>query len=263
MRTSCLILLFITLSSCGKLGEDISNNSASKQSSALLRVFYGSMTKMKVGVFYEPGAEPYTSNFIIGKKAWDILEDNMTALYVQRSQGMTYEIPKALSQMTQIAAQGRGVWDASSLKSLANTLNFGNSAGSNGEFTIIFVKGTYQGNNNIIGVSINGTTTIAIFKDVVEAITSNETQDVKTYTEQFTIVHEMGHALGMVNNGVGVRSNHHDAAHGAHCSNSDCVMNWVNEGGKEVLDFATRFILSGRNTAFGSQCLDDVQHFNP
>ncbi|MFT6070013.1 MAG: putative Zn-dependent protease [Bacteriovoracaceae bacterium] len=260
MKFSILILLFI-LSSCGNVAEESSQST--KQTSAHLRVFYGSMTKMKVGVFYEPGAEPYTSDFIFGKKAWDVLEDNMSSLYDQRPQVVSYEIPKSLGEMNQMVAQNRATWDSASLRSLASSLGFGNSSGANGEFTLLFVKGTFQGNNNIIGVSITGTTTIAIFKDVVKAITSGETQDTKTYTEQFTIVHEMGHALGLVNNGVDIRSDHHDAAHGAHCSNSDCVMNWVNEGGKEILDFAARFILSGRNTAFGSQCLDDVKHYNP
>ena len=263
MKLTWLFLIFLIFSSCGKLYEESSSINTGKQSSALLSIFYGSMTKMKVSVFYEPGAEPYTSNFILGKKAWDILEDNMSTLYTQRAQAVSFEIPKNLGDMNQIPVQGTSVWDANSLKALGNSLASNISSGTNGEFTIIFVKGTYQGNNNIIGVSLTGTTTIAIFKEVVTAITSGEAQDAKTYTEQFTIVHEMGHALGMVNNGVDVKSNHHDAAHGAHCSNSDCVMNWVNEGGKEVLDFAARFIISGRNTAFGSQCLDDVKNFNP
>jgi predicted Zn-dependent protease len=263
MKAIIYSLIFLLVISCGKFGEEGGDPYPTKQSSALLKVFYGSMSKMNVGVFYEPDAEPYTSDFIIGKKAWDILEDNMRSLYSQRSQTVSFEIPKTLAEMTQIAPQGRSVWDSSSLRSLGSSLGLGNSKGGNGEFTIIFVKGTYQGNNNIIGVSITGTTTIAIFKDVIKSITSGQAQDTKTYTEQFTIVHEMGHALGMVNNGVSVRSNHHDAEHGAHCSNSDCVMNWVNEGGKEILDFAGRFILSGRNTAFGPQCLDDVKHYNP
>ncbi|MBK24425.1 MAG: hypothetical protein CME70_10555 [Halobacteriovorax sp.] len=258
-----VLMLFIFLTSCGTETAGGNKFIPSQQTSELLKVFFSSMTQLNVGVFYEPGAEPFTQSFITGKKAWDVTEDNMKALYDQRSQSVTYSIPKDLNQMTALPSQNRAIWDYQSLVELNNSLSFGSSSGPTAEFSIIYVRGTFEGNSNVIGVSLTGTTIIAIFKDVVNSMTSSETQDVKNYVEQFTVVHELGHALGLVNNGVPLTSNHHDSAHGSHCSNSSCVMNWVNEGGKEFVDFIKNYIISGRNTAFGSECLQDVRSFNP
>ena len=74
-----------------------------------------------------------------------------------------------------------------------------------------------------IGVSLTGTTVIAIFKDVIESSGVRSDGIVPKFIEQSTIVHELGHALGLVNNGVSISSDHHDADNGAHCINDICV----------------------------------------
>ena len=90
----------------------------------------------------------------------------------------------------------------------------------------------------MIGFSINDTPIIAVFKDVV--VTSGGPA-VQKFVEQSTLVHEMGHALGFVNNGVPLASSHQDSVHGAHTVNSNCIMYWLNEGASDMAAFVQQF----------------------
>ena len=76
--------------------------------------------------------------------------------------------------------------------------------------------------NRILGINLDGTPTIAIFKPVIESASNSRTE--KALIEQSTIVHEIGHAIGLVNKGVRATTAHHDTANGAHCTNEGCVM---------------------------------------
>lgn len=134
---------------------------------------------------------------------------------------------------------------------------------------MVFLKGYFERDGKpdegVIGVSLSGTTIIAMFKDVITSTGSNANGLVPKYVEQSTLVHEMGHALGLVNNGVVLQSEHHDKEHGAHCSNKDCVMHWLNEGKDAAVTFVQEYIKSGRSDVvlFGSQCLEDTASFKP
>jgi hypothetical protein len=65
--------------------------------------------------------------------------------------------------------------------------------------------------------------------------------------EESVIAHELGHVLGLVNNGVGMQQPHQDAPHGAHCDDEGCLMYWAVETdligdllGQGVPDFDAR-----------------------
>ncbi len=74
--------------------------------------------------------------------------------------------------------------------------------------------------------------------------------------EGYTLVHEIGHMLGLVNNGVPMVAWHEDLSHPAHDTNSDSVMWWkvnISAIGPSIgdPDFAQ----------FGPECIADVQAF--
>ncbi|MEN0059089.1 MAG: hypothetical protein AAGB31_09655, partial [Bdellovibrio sp.] len=114
----------------------------------------------------------------------------------------------------------------------------------------------------VIGVSLTGTPIIAIFKDVVQSTSGNPNGAVPKFVEQSTMVHEMGHALGFVNNGVPMVTSHQDTAHGAHTTNSNCVMYWLNEGTSDLTQFVLHYINSGNTVMWGSQVLQDAQAYS-
>ncbi len=109
----------------------------------------------------------------------------------------------------------------------------------------------------MLGVSIGGTGVIAMFKPVVETL--GVLPLVRHFGEQTTLIHEFGHALGLVDNGLPLSSEHLDPEHRAHCEHSDCVMYWANEGVADLADFVSRYVASGDSVVFGPDCRADVQ----
>ncbi|MBI4818497.1 MAG: hypothetical protein HY791_19680 [Deltaproteobacteria bacterium] len=71
--------------------------------------------------------------------------------------------------------------------------------------------------------------------------------------------HEVGHVIGLVDNGLEMVANHRDAEHGAHDVNDDCVMYWAYEGAG-VLDVLGARFNSGQESALGfdDACRADV-----
>ena len=84
------------------------------------------------------------------------------------------------------------------------------------------------------------------------------------YIEQSTLVHEMGHALGLVNTGLPMDVAHQDTAHGPHCNNPDCVMYWLNEGASDLRGYIIRLLLPGNTRfpiLFDDKCLEDSRKY--
>lgn len=76
--------------------------------------------------------------------------------------------------------------------------------------------------------------------------------------EQATLIHEFGHAIGLVNNGVPLASQHQDTAHGAHCTNDRCVMFWQVEGANDAAQFVRDAVIGNDTILWGDECLMDV-----
>jgi predicted Zn-dependent protease len=245
-RASILLLFFIC--GCGQthkkssdVMQDISNLYSSPQ--------------IKVSVYYESGAEPFTGGYAT-IKYWDLLQKNLEALFQSRATLPTMTVPKELTDMTNIPSNNKSTWSIDDVLSLSKTL----PAESGLTFKVIFVNGLAQQGDNIIGFHISGTQIIVIFKDVIKK-TGADTDLVPKYVEQSTLVHEMGHALGLVNNGLPMQSPHQDVANGAHCNKTDCVMYYANEGASSMTAFASKAAANLSVVMFDQQCLNDAHAY--
>jgi predicted Zn-dependent protease len=137
------------------------------------------------------------------------------------------------------------------------------SSGSTATFYFVWLDGFFRDGDvveeNIIGVSIGDTSVVAMFKPVIESISlPGNSETLQRFSEQTTLIHEFGHAVGLVNRGVPLTSDHHDAENGAHCTNRDCVMFWTNEGVRDLIPFVQNLLASGTTIVFGDECLADV-----
>lgn len=255
-----VLLIFAGLNACTQTNSVISYENP--------RTYFSTVVSLRVEVAYEPDAVPFTGTTAGGLNYWSILEDNLKAVFQARSQTVALTVPRELAAMTALSAQNRAVWTSSQILALADSTRKFRCTSVEADFIVLFLKGHLdngQGaaNTSVIGVSLSGTTVIAIFKDVVRASGMNPSGPVPKYVEQSTLVHEMGHALGLVNNGVPHSTAHHDSAHGAHCTSSQCVMNWVNEGASDLSTFVAQFIASGSTVMVGAECLKDIKDFQP
>lgn len=220
--------------------------------------FYTNVSTLELIVGYEENAEPYTT--FNNKNAWSIVADNIAQLLDGR--GLTYIVPRELSDMTFLGTLGQQNYTSNDLKNLADDLQKYTNKEAEKGVVILFLDGyfTKEGEvlDKVLGLNINGTAIIAMFKPVIESASPSFT--LRTLVEQSTLTHEIGHALGLVNNGVPLTSQHHDEENGAHCTNKDCVMYWSNGGGN-VVEFVQPYLRGGQIDLFGEECLADVRQF--
>lgn len=220
--------------------------------------FAKSTTTIAIEVDYVAGAEPYVAN---GADAdpWRITRDNMNALFDGKR---TIEVPSALADMEKISAPA-GDYSSEEIVAIAKEHRSKSASRETASVYVVFLNGYFEANgerqNDTLGVTIAEEGVVAMFKPVIESTELRAFPGIVRVTEQLVLVHELGHALGLVNNGVEMASAHQDAAHGAHCSNTSCVMYWANEGPRDVIELAKKVQASGSAVAFGSECLNDAK----
>ncbi len=254
---NALLLMLVVVASCGKIPK-LQFRLKSSLEPQNVSAIYGSAI-LNVKVFYEPGAEPYTDK-VLTFKTFDLFHKNIDSLFEGKTNRPTVNIPRELSEMTKISVQAKTIWTVEEVMALAEA-NPNPVAADNSNFSIFFLNGVSKENSSTIGLHISKTNVIAIFKDVIKSTANGSDPLVPKYVEQATLVHEMGHALGLVNNGVPMYTPHQDTAHGAHCSNPDCVMYYSNEGTASMMKFATEKVAKLSFVMFDQQCLNDTQNY--
>lgn len=215
-----------------------------------------------VEVFYEEETPPYTGLILGDIKTWDILADNLQKIYEDKPAGKRIFVPTEISEMKKIPSSGKKSWTGKELYELAQKYSPQDTNIRSMKYPIFFVSGYFNDGaieaRNTIGVNISNTRVIAIFKDVIER---TEGEKVKKFMEQSTLVHEVGHVIGLVNKGIPLASSHQDKSNGAHCNNPHCVMYWLNEGASDLEDFVKKFISTRSTILFGPHCLEDIRNF--
>jgi hypothetical protein len=166
--------------------------------------------------------------------------------------------------MTEIPDQGLPSWTLEQIISLADQEFNIPQTSTTAEFFVLFLNGYFNNegvvSRNVIGVSIGGTPVIAIFKDVI--LGSGFTLFTDIYIEQLTLVHEFGHGVGLVNNGIPMVIDHEDPQHPHHCTNQECVMFWENDSTNLVF-FIQKVNNSSSDVVYGPECLEDARDYKP
>jgi len=228
-----------------------------------------SLEKLVVEVAYQTGAEPFVGKVIRSRRSmslWNVAERNMEALFEGRTNAVRIEIPHSLDEMKELPGLDQDGYTLEQIADLVTEYRTGLCSNSEIHLFIVFLDGLFESDgetdDSVIGVNIIGAPVIAIFKPVIHSSGFNDEGIVPKYVEQTTIIHECGHALGLVENGVPLTSDHHDLEHGSHCTDSDCVMYWSNEGASNLWGFVKRFLLTSNTVVFCEHCLADVRNYD-
>lgn len=119
----------------------------------------------------------------------------------------------------------------------------------------LFIDGEYAanaGNSVTLGVAY-GSGSMVIFEESISKYSGGLTQPPRSSLETAVSIHELGHILGLVNNGTAMTTGHEDQAHIKHCDNKDCIMFWE----AETSDFLANF--TGTVPSLDSNCIKDLQ----
>ena len=174
----------------------------------------------------------------------------------------TVSLPTSLAAMEDVGAIADEELTVGDLLALAEQHRDEADTPTSKTYYVIFVGGQYADGQGVqpgvLGVSIGDTGVVAMFKDVIASTGVAAFPNLERFVEQSTLIHELGHSFGLVANGVAAISAHHDADHGAHCTNEQCVMYWLNEGASDMAMFARQYVVSGDSILFDDAGLADV-----
>jgi predicted Zn-dependent protease len=252
-----LVVILIFVSSCEEDNDP-------QDSFENLDYFYSSTGTMRVDVAYEPGAEPYTNTGFGSNNNFEFTLNNLNNLFSGRINPILVTTDIQLSDMTLIPAQNKRSFTQTEILQLATDYQGAQSTANQGVILVIYLDGYFnlngQEKTNVLGVSV-GSFTVAIFKPVITAIPGGGLlgADPKYQVEQATVVHEVGHAIGLVDNGVALHTDHLDEANGKHCDNTNCVMYWANEGASGASSLFGGASIS--QLVFGQECIADISNY--
>jgi hypothetical protein len=220
-------------------------------------VFATSTTKVVVEIDYEMGQQPYTGNQVGFGETFAPTLTNIDRLFSGKKM---VTIPTTIPNMQNIGAVSDEEITVADIAALSMAHRDQHDTADTKTYWMIFLSGHFADGNGVqaqvLGVSIGDT--VAMFKDVIKSTSSTLSPNTAVYVEQSTLIHELAHSIGLVDNGVPMVATHKDATHGAHCNNPDCVMYWLNEGASDASDFALRRLLTGDTLLFDAACLADV-----
>ena len=132
----------------------------------------------------------------------------------------------------------------------------------------IVVDGHYEqdtADGKVLGLSWGGRR-VALFGETIRTLCQGSLPAIRTLACNATLnsvwMHEIGHLLGLVDNGLPMVTDHldPDASHGKHDASPDCLMHWETNTGK-VIQRVVAAIQAGHGEsplAFDAACQSDI-----
>lgn len=117
---------------------------------------------------------------------------------------------------------------------------------------LLFLDGAYE-QENVLGIAYNNTSA-AIFAEKIAENTGGVGQPAEALVQGIVANHEIGHLLGLVNNGSDMTAPHQDVGNGHHCTDESCLMFYA----VRTTDFLQN-LLGGDAPTLDQGCLDDLR----
>lgn len=192
-----------------------STSSVDKQStgqSARSLLSASTYTVLNIDIQYTPGMKPQdqsVTNLV-----------NFLNTYLNKPGGINVT-------QTPVGTMGAATVDLQAIVNYENTNRRIYTTGNSIAVWILFADADYSV-KDVAGVSF-WNTSITIFEKTIQAKTGGIGQASRIKVESGTMMHEMGHLLGLVNLGTPMVKPHEDAAHVSHCSNTSCLMYYATQ----------------------------------
>ncbi|QQR91307.1 MAG: hypothetical protein IPJ88_06150 [Myxococcales bacterium] len=252
----CWSILSLCLPSCS---SDKTNNSGITNWNA--EELYSEQTqRIVIEVDYQTGAEPYTTGGAFSGDPWDLFELNLKALFNYTTSELV--VPKTLSDMEELTDITDDKFTLEEIAAIAQKHQDTPNTDSQRVIYIVFLDGYSeddQGNQEeILGLSIRNTNIVAVFKPIIKTRSALYPE----LAEQINVIHEVGHAVGLVNSGISMSEDHLDTQQysgKSHCDNRDCIMYFEFEMNDNVDDRLGEILQRNSQVLFGDECLIDTE----
>ena len=159
-----------------------------------------------------------------------------------------------IGPVSRIPAQGRSAYSSQQIRDLEaqHRDHYTRAESDTLQAYFLVVDGEYT-EANVLGIAYYNTS-MAFFGETIRSISGGVTQPSREKVEATVFRHEVGHNLGLVNNGTPMQQDHQDDGNGRHCTNQQCVMYYS----IETTDYFSN-LFDGTIPEFEQFCSEDMQ----
>ena len=111
-----------------------------------------------------------------------------------------------------------------------------------------------SGNLKVLGEAYRASSMV-VFQGSIKSVSGGLGQPSADIVESAVVAHEYGHVLGLVNISTPMVTPHQDTAHGAHDTNTKCLMYYLNNSSAGL---AGNLLSGGTVPDFDAQCRADL-----
>ena len=213
-KTVILCLLVFAFISCKKEtttsiisgpASAVDKQSAGSSANGLLAA--DAYTALRIELQYAPGMQPQPQTLT-----------NLSNFLAER-----LNKPAGITIVTKhVASLGKSTVNSTDIIAFTDQYRTAYTDGNQIALYILFADADYS-NNGVVGVAYRNTA-LCIFEKTVQANSGGINQAGRVKVETGVLFHEIGHLLGLTNNGTNMTAPHEDASNKAHCNNSNCLM---------------------------------------
>jgi hypothetical protein len=217
-------------------------------------LFSKGIESVTIEIDYAPGAEPFQGEVKKFGDPWSLFRTNALAIFDGKKK---VSFPSTLAKMEKLDDVPAKNFSNKDLQDVATAHRTEPQYSNAVSFYVVFVNGYWLDDagteqKDVLGVSVGDTGIIGIFKPAISS----------PFVEQLTLIHQLGHAVGFVDNGVPVgeaNRAHVDTTNVHHCTNTQCAMSFKNERAAGAEAYASEFIRSPEAVLIGQECLSDAR----
>lgn len=153
---------------------------------------------------------------------------------------------------TEIPAEGQQRYSANEVRDLEREHRTQFSEEGSLAAYFLFLDGEYD-QANVLGIAYFNTS-MAFFGETIQNTSDGIFQLSRSTVETVVLQHEIGHVIGLVNNGAEMQTNHQDEENGSHCDDENCLMYFS----VRTTDFFAN-VFDGQVPELDDQCIADLQ----